>query len=137
MPDKIVVADADALIALILETDVHHLKAVEISTNLESRGVEVIFPATVFPEAMTSLARAINQPHKAQLINQQLMEGLFQVECPNADIFQKASQIFAQTKSKKNTYFDAIVAATAMKLKTKTIFSFDSWYKKLGFYQAH
>lgn len=35
--------------------------------------------------------------------------------------------------SKKNTFFDAIVAATAENLGTDAIFSFDDWYPKLGF----
>ncbi|MDP3732992.1 MAG: hypothetical protein Q8Q91_00480 [Candidatus Daviesbacteria bacterium] len=63
MGSAIVVGDADALIALTLEKDPHHRKAV----------------------------------------------------------------------SKHNTFFDAIVAATAEKLNADGIFSFDSWYPKLGF----
>ena len=46
---------------------------------------------------------------------------------------KRAAEIFDQTISKKNTLFDAIVAATAESLKAEAIFSFNSWYPKLGF----
>jgi predicted nucleic acid-binding protein len=127
------VADSDALIALTLEKDPHHQKAVQIASKLSDQNVLVIFPVTVFPEAMTTLKRSINQPKKAHLINQQLQEGLFQIEYVNEKILEKAMQYFNQAVSKKNTMFDAIVAATADQLGTKLIFSFDGWYPKLGF----
>ncbi len=36
-------------------------------------------------------------------------------------------------KSKHNTLFDAVVAATAKKYQADAIFSFDKFYKKQGF----
>lgn len=129
---KVVVADADALIALVLESDPHHKNAVKISTLLINQGASVIFPITVFPEAITTLKRAFNQPQKAHLINKQLQQGAFQVEYLDKDIIDLASQIFGKTNSKQNTFFDAIVAATAQKLGADAVFSFDNWYPKLG-----
>lgn len=133
MNSFICVADADALIALALEKDPNHHQAVSISTMLLERDVTVIFPVTVFPEAITSLKRAANQPKKANLINKQLQQGVFHIEYIDEVIFQRASQIFDQAESKQNTFFDAIVAATAEKLGAESIFSFDKWYVKLGF----
>lgn len=133
MTDRIVVADADALIALSLENDPHHKKAVSLVKLFMRETAEVVFPETVFPEAITSLTRAANQPGKAHLINRQLRQGIFRVEYLDEPTLLKASQIFEETISKQNTFFDALIIATAEKLNTKTIFSFDKWYSKLGF----
>ena len=130
---SIVVADSDALIALVLENDPHHKKAQQIANLLTKRLIPTIFPVTVFPEAITSLKRAANQPQKAHLLNRQYLAGAFQVEYISEQIMKRAAEIFDQTISKKNTLFDAIVAATAESLKAEAIFSFNSWYPKLGF----
>lgn len=132
MSNFISVADADALIALVLEKDPNHHQAVSISTALQNRGVTVVFPVTVFPEAITSLRRAANQPEKARLINDQLQQGAFHVEYLDEKTLLRATKIFSQAHSKQNTLFDAIVAATAEGLNAESIFSFDNWYPKLG-----
>lgn len=133
MTNFITVADADALIALALEKDPNHARAVKISRILTEKGITVVFPVTVFPEAITSLKRAANQPKKARLINTQLRQGAFHVDYLDENTLMRASEIFDQANSKQNTLFDAIVAATAQKLGTDSIFSFDGWYPKLGF----
>lgn len=129
---KVVIGDADALMALVLEKDPHHKKAIAISRKLAGKGVAVIFPITVFPEAITSLKRAASQPEKAQLINKQLKLGAYRVEYLTEEILQGACKIFDNVVSKQNTFFDAIVAATAESLGTDVVFSFDNWYPKLG-----
>lgn len=133
MNDRIVVADADALVALTLENDPHHEKAVNISNALTTQQVTIIFPVTVFPEAITTLKRAFNQHEKAHLISRQLQQGMYHVEYINEEVLQIANQIFEKAISKQNTFFDAIVAATAQRLNADSIFSFDGWYSKLGF----
>lgn len=130
---KIVVGDADALIALALEKDPHHKKAIAINNKLVQQGITIIFPVTALPEAITTLKRAFNQPQKARLLNRQLQQGLLQVEYIDQEIVDKATKIFDQAVSKRNTLFDAIVAATAQNLEADAIFSFDGWYPKLGF----
>lgn len=130
---KIVVADSDALIALTLENDPHNEKARMISKRLSKNDAMIIFPITVFPEAITTLTRAFNQPKKAHLVNEQLKQGVFQVEYINPEIIELATELFANTISKQNTFFDAIVASTAKKLGAQEVFSFDEWYTKLGF----
>ncbi len=129
----LVVADADALVALTLEGDPLHKKAVEISRLLESRSLIVVFPVTVFPEASTFLKRALNQTEKAHKINHQLQKGAYSVQYLDKEILARATYYFDRADSKKNTFFDAIVAACAQNLKADAIFSFDEWYPKLGF----
>lgn len=133
MSNSICVADTDALIALTLEDDPSHKRAQKIASSLRMNLVTVVFPVTVFPEAITSLKRAANQPEKAHLLNRQYLSGAFRVEYITEDIMKRAAEIFDQAVSKKNTLFDAIVAATAEKLEADSIFSFDEWYPKLGF----
>ncbi len=129
-----VVGDTDSLIALALEDDHNHQVAERIVTSLKEQRAIIIYPVTVFPEAVTSLKRAANQPLKAHLLNKQYLAGKFQVEYINEEIMKTAAEIFdKKAVSKQNTLFDAIVAATAEYLGADTIFSFDSWYKKLGF----
>lgn len=130
---KLVIADTDALIALSLEDDFHHKRAKIISANLLSKGVSIIFPVTVFPETITFLKRAVNQAQMAHKINKQLQAGAFTIEYIDEEILKLATKYFEQADSKKNTFFDAIVAATAEKLEAEAIFSFDEWYGKLGF----
>lgn len=130
---KLVIADADALIALSLENDPLYKKAVKISQTLIEQGAIIIYPVTVFPEAITFLKRALNQSQKAHAINTNLQAGLFNIEYIDANILTLATQYFDSANSKKNTFFDAIVAATAKKYETNLIFSFDDWYLKLGF----
>lgn len=130
---KLVVADADVLVALSLEEDPHYHKAVSISQMLFEQGATIIYPVTVFPEAITFLKRALNQSQKAHAINRQLQAGVFTIEYIDAEIVNLATFYFDKADSKKNTFFDAIVAATAEKLTADAIFSFDGWYRKLGF----
>ncbi len=129
----IVVGDADALIALFLEEDSHYLEASRISKYLREKGDDVIFPNTVIVEAITAFQRKFSFPQLAGILRGQYIRGLFDVEYIDESIMKLAAEIFNPKGSKQNTFFDALVAATAKKLNADTIFSFDSWYKKLGF----
>lgn len=131
--DNEVVVDSDCLIALASRDDINHQKAIEISTKLARLGKQVFFPNTVIIETITTLKRAKNLPDKAYLINRQYQQGVFNIIYVDEQIQKRASELFEETKSKQNTFFDAIVVACAQYLGTDTIFSFDSWYTKLGF----
>lgn len=130
---NLVVVDSDALIALLLEKDVHHKKTQIISASLAKKGINVIYPVTVFAETITFLKRAVNQSEKAHALNERLQNGEFTIEYIENQTLRLATEYFSKTKSKRNTFFDAIVAATAKKLGADAIFSFDDWYPKLGF----
>lgn len=128
-----VVSDADALIALVHEGDTNHNKAVTISSKLLEKGVDIFFPNTAILEAITALKRALNKPNLAHLINKKYQQGEFSVIYIDEEIQLMASRLFDQkANSKQNTIFDAIVVAAAKKYSADAIFSFDSWYPKLG-----
>lgn len=131
--DNIVVGDSDGLIALASRDDFNHQKAVKISSKLARLGKQVYFPNTVIIETITTLKRSKNLPDKAHLINRQYQQGAFNIIYVDEKKQKEASILFEQSKSKQNTFFDAIVAVCAQHLDTKTIFSFDAWYPKLGY----
>lgn len=136
MSNKIVVGDADSLVALAYKDDSNHIRAQKIGKWLFSLGYEIVYPNTAVLEAITALKRSLNLTDEAHLINRQYLSGAFQIEYIDEKIQWKASQRFEKTVSKKNTIFDAIVAETATKLKADYIFSFDSWYSREGFVLA-
>lgn len=130
---NIVVGDADSLIALAYANDANHTKAQKLTEELLSKGYQIIYPNTAIIEAVTTLKRALNLPDKAHLLNQQYVQGVFDIEYIGEQIQQIASKLFEEKAvSKKNTLFDAVVASTAIKLDANAIFSFDRWYPKLG-----
>lgn len=133
MSNKIVVGDADSLIALVYQDDANHVRAQKTSEWLLSRGYEIIYPNTAILEAITALKRSLGLIAEAKLINKQYQAGAFAIEYVNRDIQQQASQRFGKAVSKKNTIFDAVVAETAVELGAEYIFSFDNWYPKEGF----
>lgn len=129
----IVIGDADALIALLLEEDAHYQEASELSACLYSKGHTVIFPNTAIVEAITAFQRKFSSPKLAGILTDQYAQGVFAVEYLDEEIMRLAASLFNPKSSKKNTFFDAIVAAVAKSLNADAIFSFDSWYKKVGF----
>lgn len=133
MGNKIVVGDADSLVALAHKDDSNHTRAKNILDRLQKNEYEVIYPNTAILEAITALKRALNLVGEAHLINRQYQTGAFLVEFVNTETQMLASKRFEKTISKKNTIFDAIVIETAIKLEAHAIFSFDSWYPKEGF----
>ena len=130
--NKIAVGDSDALIALADKDDLNHKKAVAVAEKLAMLNVQVVFPNTVIAETITTLIRAKNLPDRAHLINRQYQAHAFNICYIDENIQKEASKIFENSRSKQNTFFDAIVAATARELETDIIFSFDGWYPKLG-----
>lgn len=130
---KLVVGDADALVALADEKDQNFEKALKVSKWLLAKGYQIIFPNTAILEAITALKRAKNLPNKAHLLNKQYQAGAFMVEYIDEKIQRRASQRFESTISKKNTIFDAIVVETAVEFEADYIFSFDNWYSREGF----
>lgn len=136
MNNKVIIGDADALIALAFEGDSLHKQAIVISEVLYKNNTQVIFPNTAISEAITTLLRKHSNPELAGYLAQQYKEGVFRVEYVNGELMKLAVDLFNPHSSKQNTFFDAIVAATAKHLSAYAIFSFDSWYKKLGFQLA-
>ena len=54
------------------------------------------------------------------------------VQAVDYAILTEAADLFHPNGSKKNTLFDAVVAAIAKRFNADAIFSFDEWYRKMG-----
>ncbi|MBI2021618.1 type II toxin-antitoxin system VapC family toxin [Candidatus Daviesbacteria bacterium] len=129
----IVIGDADSLIALFLDYDVNHKRATSTLAKLDQTGITTIYPNTAIAEAITTLLRKHSNPKLAEYLAQQYKDERFTVEYIDEKIMKLATEVFNPKGSKQNTFFDAVVAATAKKLNADAIFSFDEWYTKLGF----
>ena len=136
MTKNIVVCDADVLIALYLKNDALHEKIIGYNRKFIKGNMRMIFPNTAIAEAITTLHRKLSSSTAATLLNKHYKEGKFEVEYISEEIMQRAAEFYNPQGSRQNTFFDAIVAATAEYLSADAIFSFDGWYKKLGFQLA-
>lgn len=135
-PTSVVIGDSDALIATLSEEDKNFLLAKAAVEKFVQDDIQVIFPITSVVEAVTTLTRKLGKPNLAAFIVEQIKEKTLSLEVVDTDLLNSALEIFDPRRSKKNTLFDAVVAATAKKYKTNVIFSFDEWYEKLGFQLA-
>ncbi|MBI4009223.1 type II toxin-antitoxin system VapC family toxin [Candidatus Roizmanbacteria bacterium] len=133
---KIVVGDADSLIALVNEDDANHELSVEISRVLLIQKIPIIYPTTAILEASAKLQRGLSDYEKADSILRSFNEDKFIAHEVDSNLIKEAYQYFSSTTSKKNTIFDSIVAVVGKKYKADFIFSFDGWYPKLGFKPA-
>lgn len=132
-PTSVVIGDSDALIATLSEEDKNFPLAKAAVEKFVQDDVQVIFPITSIVEAVTTLTRKLGKPKLAVYAVEQVKKKALSLEVVDIDLLNHALEIFDPRKSKKNTLFDAIVAATAKRYKTNVIFSFDGWYEKLGF----
>jgi predicted nucleic acid-binding protein len=84
-------------------------------------------------KAVTVLRGRLNKPDDASSIIKHVQNGDFSLQAVDQEILSEATKLFHSHSSKKNTLFDAVVAAVMRKLNADAIFSFDGWYKKQGF----
>lgn len=133
MRNKLVIGDADAIVAQANPEDSNHDKAVSIAKKLINSQVNVIYPVTAVVEAVTHIQRALSSGVTAFGTAQLMIDPSVQVIEVNKQTLTTALSYFGPTTSKKNTLFDCIVAAVADEYKADAVFSFDQFYKKKGF----
>lgn len=129
----IAVGDTDGLIAVLSSEDANHQQAVAAASKLLQLDAQIVFPITSIVETVTTLKRKLNKPDLAASVIARITSEALSIENVDTDMLAVALTFFDPTGSKKNTLFDALVAATAKKLNAKVIFSTDNWYTKLGF----
>ena len=129
----VAIGDSDGLIAILHEEDKNFQIAKKTVAQLVQNDVQVIFPLTTIVETVTTLKRKLNKPQLAANVARQITKGELAIETVDTKLLSAALAMFDPAGTKQNTLFDAIVAACAKKYKTNVIFSFDGWYKKLGF----
>ena len=130
--DHLVIVDADAIISFVYVDDENHRRAKEIMQQLVTSDVYLLFPTTAICEAITVLRGRLNRPEDAKRILTKFQSGDFPVQAVDHAMLTEAGELFNPNGSKKNTLFDAVVAAIAKRLNADAIFSFDEWYRKIG-----
>jgi predicted nucleic acid-binding protein len=133
MDDVFHIADADGLIAMLSKKDANHEKAEAIIKKVTARGERILFPSTVITEAITTMHVRLKNPVLAKEAAALVAGSALPIVPVDANILGIAVGLYNPDGSKKHTMFDATVAATAKKLGTLTLFSFDGWYRGQGF----
>ena len=133
MTQVIHIADADGLIAMLSKKDANHEKAKAIIKDAVSKGERILFPATAITEAITTIQVRLQNPDLANELAAKVAASELPIVAVDAEILEIAAGLYSADGSKKNTMFDATVAAAAKKIGTQTLFSFDKWYRGQGF----
>lgn len=131
--NMIVVVDADAIVAQASPEDNLHAKAASITQKLARLNTQVIYPASAICEAITHIQKVLNNGQIAYELALAFTDFNISIIDINRGTIKHAARFFSPKTSKKNTFFDCIVAAVAEKKKADAIFSFDGFYKKNGF----
>ncbi len=129
----IVVADADSIVAQAVASDSNHKLTLDLAQKLAEQGAHLLFPATAIAEAITTLQRKFSDPQLAAMTLELFADVSISIENIDQEVIREAKKLFDPNASKKNTFFDCIVAAVAEKHHADAIFSLDDWYRKLGF----
>ena len=130
--EPLVIVDADAIISFVYIDDENHHRAKQLMQQLVVTDVSLLFPTTAICEAITVLRGKLNRPEDAKRILAKFQSGDFPVQAVDHAILTEAGTLFNPNGSKKNTLFDAVVAAIAKRMNADAIFSFDEWYRKIG-----
>jgi predicted nucleic acid-binding protein len=132
--NKLVIGDADAIIAQVNPRDLLHKKAKQTTQKLLRKEVTLVYPVTAVMEAVTYIQRVLNNKEAAYQIAEEFRKNSHQLVSVNPEFYMLAvNKYFKKKGSKKDTIFDCIVAAVAEKIEADAIFSFDKFYKKNGF----
>ena len=127
---KQVLIDADALVALINQSDALHSRSLRIVRFLAKNNLAtIVLPSTIL-EAATALSRGIKRPDLAKELLADYSR-LEPVELPS-EIFSKLLKIYNPTETTKNTPFDYFLLAYARIKQIDFVFSFDRFYEKQG-----
>ena len=130
---KVVIADADCIVAQAFVDDANHQVTIALVQKLDENRDHIIFPSTAIAEAITTLQRKFSNPQLAASTLELFTDTSIDIANIDQEIIREAKKLFNPKSSKHNTLFDCIVAIVAKKHSADAIFSFDDWYSKLGF----
>src|SRR3989338_9636358 len=111
----IIVVDADAIVAQASPNDNLHVKSVEIATLLVQRNAQVLYPVTAIIEAITHIQRVLTNGQVAYGTLIAFIDSNVNAVEVNQETMKNALQFFSASTSKKNTFYDCIVAEIARK----------------------
>jgi predicted nucleic acid-binding protein len=117
----VIVADTGAMLALVDADDAHHATMVDLFE--EDPGAWVL-PWAILPEVDYLLTTRVGEP-AAAAVRADLAAGALTVEWGDLDDLTRAHQLCAQYASLRLGLVDAIVAATAERLRARAIATLD------------
>ena len=125
--------DADALVALTVETDTNHEKARSLLSRLIVNPVLFLTSNYVFSESITIISqRASHQTAITFIAKMQSMGSPFQITRADENIEEEAIGVFKAQTSKNTSYVDCTNMVFMKRLDLDAIFSFDEVYRKNG-----
>ena len=125
--------DADAFVALTVETDANHEKARSLLNRLTVNPVLFLTSNYVFSESITIISqRASHQTAVTFIAKMQSMESPFQITRADENIEEEAIGVFKAQTSKNTSYVDCTNMVFMKRLALDAIFSFDEVYRKNG-----
>jgi uncharacterized protein len=125
--------DADAFVALTVETDTNHEKARSLLNRLTVNPVLFLTSNYVFSESITIISqRASHQTAVTFIEKMQSMESPFQITRADEHIEEEAIGVFKAQTSKNTSYVDCTNMVFMKRLGLDAIFSFDEVYRKNG-----
>ena len=130
-----VIVDTDALFALFNKDDANAQKAENLLQILYEHKVRLLYPATTLVETIDTLQRRLKRHGEAAQVATLISASQFAIESIepiSGELLKNAATFFENYQSNQITLADCVVAAVAKKYNA-VIFSFDNWYKKLGF----
>lgn len=124
-----ILVDADFLIGIYLENDVHHQKAITLIDKIEE---EIAVSFEVINEVVTKLDY-FKKRNKALIFISDIYKTNIKIIYLNYYIFTKAIEIFKNQKITHVSLTDCVNMAIMKTYKIKKILSFDKVYEKNGF----
>jgi len=125
--------DADAFVALTVETDANHEKARSLLNRLIVSPVRFLTSNYVFSESITIISqRASHQTAVTFITKLQSMESPFEIIRADENIEDEAIGVFKAQTSKNTSYVDCTNMVFMKRLALDAIFSFDEVYRKNG-----
>jgi len=124
--------DSDAYLAVYLEKDAHHKKAVKILKYLQDVREEVITSWDVIDEVTTKLSYYFTKSLALKFLNT-IITSRTHIEYVSQEKTSAIQRLFTQQKSKRISLSDCTNMVIARSLGISTFLSFDRHYLKNGF----
>jgi len=126
------IVDSSALVALLIENDADHKKAVTLGTSLRAAGSLILVPAEVIAETLNLLGKMCGRDVALAAGRQLLTDPHLHLMTLSEARMHHALSIWEQQTSGVS-YTDCVVMAAADESETTTIYGFDSVFAKNGY----
>lgn len=128
---KRILADADAIVALIKRDETNHEEAINLAKQAYENGFEFFISQYTVAEVCTVLSNKVSQQVAVEFLAS-LYEKSITIIGATEVVFLEAEKVFTEQKKKGTSYFDCLNIALFHQLGFDQIFSFDGMYTKNG-----